>query len=372
MRFPVDEIWVDEDAEEEPLTKRILQAFPHVSVARGAQMQQRLRSVTLSADPFARGKRILRLMRNKGAFVKPCPGTPEYICCGLQIIHTGQGCPMDCRYCALQAYFNRPVLEVFVNADDMVQELAQVLSSRPDTFHRLCTGEFTDSLALDPFTGLAGRLGPVVHKHRNASLELKTKSDHVDHLLDMPPTRRIIFSFSLNARSTAQSEELRAASLSRRLAAAGKAEAKGFRVGFHFDPVIPVPGWEEGYKETINRIYSSVDARSVAWISLGVIRFVPALKDVVRERFGAVPYFHDGFIRGLDGKQRLSVGRRIEMYRALSEHIRRHSPDARIYLCMESPTVWREGLGVSMESSTALAAYLDEAVKDSQSIDDQN
>ncbi len=335
-------------------------------------MQQRLRSVTLRADPFARGKRILRLMRNKGAFVKPCPGTPEYVCCGLQIVHIGQGCPMDCRYCALQAYFNRPVLEVFVNAEDMVQELAHVLASRPDTFHRLCTGEFTDSLALDPLTGLAVRLCAVVGKHRNASLELKTKSDHVDHLLDIPPSRRIVFSFSLNARPTAHSEELRAASLSRRLAAAGKAEAGGFRVGFHFDPVIPVSGWEEGYKETIDRIYSSVDARSVAWISLGVIRFVPTLKDVVRERFGAVPYFHDGFIRGLDGKQRLSVGRRIEMYRVLSEHIRRHSPDARIYLCMESPPVWREGLGVSMESSTALAAYLDEAVKDSQSIDDQD
>ena len=43
----------------------------------------------------------MRLMKHMGAFVKACPGTPEYICCGLEILHIGQGCPMDCRYCAL-------------------------------------------------------------------------------------------------------------------------------------------------------------------------------------------------------------------------------------------------------------------------------
>ncbi|MDR2455519.1 MAG: hypothetical protein LBE49_02840, partial [Deltaproteobacteria bacterium] len=30
--------------------------------------------------------------RHKGSFIRPCPATPRYNCCGLNIIHIGQGC----------------------------------------------------------------------------------------------------------------------------------------------------------------------------------------------------------------------------------------------------------------------------------------
>ncbi len=92
---------------------------------------------------------------------------------------------------------------------------------------------------------------------------------------------------------------------------------------------------------------------------MGVLRFVPALKEIAHARFGRIPYFHDGFLRGLDGKSRLHVDRRIRVYRYLAGQIRRHAPDARIYLCMESPHVWKEALGIAMGADEELSAYLD-------------
>ncbi len=363
MRFKVDQLWIDEETLAEPLTGEIVKKLPDARVLIGREFAEPRRNLDLSSDPLVQGKRIVRLMKHRGAFVKPCPGTPEYVCCGLQILHIGQGCPMDCRYCALQVYFNRPVMEVFVNIEEMLYQLGQFLEANPSRFHRICTGEFTDSLALDPLTDLSLRLTDFFADVENASLEIKTKTDLVAPLLRSACRGRVVLSFSVNAPSISKTEERRAAPLLARIDAAAQAQRKGYMVGFHFDPIIPLPGWEEGYASTIDAIFRKVDPSGVAWISLGVLRFVPRLKEVVTARFGPIPAFHDAFLRGLDGKSRLDVTRRIGIYRLLANRIRRHAPDARVYLCMESPSVWEAALGIRIQSDEELSAYLDEAVR---------
>ncbi len=362
MKFRIEQIWIDEDAQSYPLTSEIVRRLPEAKVCVGDEISAARRTLDLEPDPMMRGKRILRLMKHKGAFVKPCPGTPQYVCCGLEILHIGQGCPMECRYCALQVYFNRPVLEAFVNTDDLLTALRKHLESSPQRFHRICTGEFTDSLALEPATGLAQALVNFFSERKSACLEIKTKTDSIEPLLDVDPKGRVVLSFSVNSKAVSEWEEKRAAPLERRLASAVRAQDCGYRIGFHFDPIIPLTGWEEDYPRTIEKIFELVRPSAIAWISMGVLRFVPELKEIAGARFGRIPYFHDGFLRGLDGKSRLHSDRRIKIYRHLAGSIRRHCPDARIYLCMESPHVWQESLGLRMETDQDLAAYLDAAV----------
>jgi spore photoproduct lyase len=422
MRFPIEEIWIDEEAQDEPLTREILRRVGSARVLVGQAAVDASKQLQLEPDPLTRGKKILRLVKQKGAFVKPCPGTPQYVCCGLQILHIGQGCPMDCRYCALQVYFNRPTLEVFVNTDDLLGQLEGLLKIRhgstatthwnnaalgetalrsasafgqvsepprpvrgfeegarerllvkrpfPERFSeqnrprfvRLCTGEFTDSLALEPLTGLAARLVSLFAEQTRASLELKTKTDFIDPLLDVNPRGRVVVGVSVNSPRIAAHEEQRAAALERRLTAAARVQNRGYRIAFHFDPVIPVQDWQEDYSQTITEIFRLIDPSALAWISLGVIRFVPALRERALSRFGPVQYLHDEFTRGLDGKMRLPVQRRIGIYRLMAEKIREHAPLARIYLCMESPYVWEKALGMKMASDQDLTLYLDGAM----------
>ncbi len=61
-------------------------------------------------DNLIQGKHHLLLSKNRGHFFKPCPGTKEYRCCDYQVLNIGMGCPMDCVYCILQAYLNKPWL----------------------------------------------------------------------------------------------------------------------------------------------------------------------------------------------------------------------------------------------------------------------
>ena len=81
-------------------------------------------------DPIQEGKQTLYLTRNKGAFVKNCPGTHCYTCCGYKVLHIGTFCHMDCTYCILQSYFHPPILQYFVNHEDLLTELSDMFTKK--------------------------------------------------------------------------------------------------------------------------------------------------------------------------------------------------------------------------------------------------
>jgi spore photoproduct lyase len=290
------------------------------------------------------GKGDVVLTAHHGRFVKSCPGTPEYRCCGLQIIHFGLGCSLDCTYCILQSYLDSPALVLFGNMENGLADLENLLD-QADAPKRYCTGEFTDSLLLEQFTGFGQRLVKMFANRPDRILELKTKTDHIDGLLELDHGGRTVISFSVNAPIICETEERRAAPLAKRLAAAERAVKAGYRVGFHFDPLIRHRGWEVGYEHTVEAIYQHVPSERIAWISLGAFRYMPPLKEIVRRRHPNSPIMDQEFIQAADGKMRYLRPVRVEMYTHMLETIRRFDSGAPVYLCMESPRVWNEVFG---------------------------
>ncbi len=308
---------------------------------------------------FAPGQLVLTAHR--GAFVKPCPGTPSYNCCGLQIIHFGLGCWLDCSYCILQGYLETRNLVLFGNLEKGLEELRTVLD-QPDRPHkRYCTGEWTDSLLLEDYTGLGRKLVGIFAGRQGVSLELKTKTDNIRPLLGLNHGGRTIISFSVNSPQVSAVEERRAPSLKRRLAAAAEAVKDGYRVGFHFDPLVRTPGWREGYARTVDDIFTAVPADRVAWISLGCFRYLPRHKSVMSRLHPESGLTDEEFILAPDGKMRYPRPWRVEMYSHLLECIRSAAPEACVYFCMESPRVWREVFGFD-PGTEGLTARLDARV----------
>ncbi len=308
------------------------------------------------------GKKHLYLCRNRGKFFKPCPGTGEYRCCGYSILNIGMNCPMDCVYCILQAYLNRPWLSQFVNIEDMFMELDQVLHSDPQTFYRIGTGEFTDSLALDRLTGLSTKLINYFSQKKQVVLELKTKSAFVDNLKGQRHGGRIIVAWSMNAPVITKKEEVRSASLKARLTAAKQCADWGYKLAFHFDPIIDYPGWKDGYDQTIDFLYTEVPRDAIVWISLGALRYLPQLKGIGTQRFPGSRIFYQEFVEGLDGKARYFRYRRTELYKHIYDRLKSYaSQDTCIYFCMESDEIWREVTGFTPDEKGGVAAMLDRA-----------
>lgn len=311
---------------------------------------------------LSEGKKHLFLCKNKGRFFKSCPGTGEYRCCGYSVLNTGMNCPMDCVYCILQAYLNRSWLSFFVNIGDLFQEMDEVLQTSPEKRYRVGTGEFTDSLALDNLTHLAPKLIDYFSCYDNAILELKTKSACVDNLQGLDHKGRVIIAWSLNAPAIIKTEELRSASLRQRLAAAKRCAEWGYRLAFHFDPIVVHPGWRHGYIETIDRLFSEVPREAIAWISLGGLRYLPHLKTIGTLRFPNSRIFYQEFIEGLDGKARYFRSLRSELYSAVYERLRaKAAEETCLYFCMESDEIWKEVTGFVPEERGGIAAMLDRA-----------
>jgi spore photoproduct lyase len=253
---------------------------------------------------------------------------------------------MDCSYCFLQEYLaNNPTLKVFTNVEDLLREVAATVDRQPWRQFRIGTGELSDSLALDPLLGFSGDLVPFFATRKNVLLELKTKSDCVDGLLALDPKDRVVVSWSLTPPEIVETEEHGTASFSARLAAAQRVQEAGYKLGFHFDPLIEYPGWEEGYRETVACLFSVIDPRRVAWVSLGSLRLTPTLRAIMRRRFPRTPLLSGEQIPCADGKWRTFQALRVRMYRTLTSWLKEAAPNVPLYMCMETAPVWEKVFG---------------------------
>ena len=352
--YPIKETIVEEGALESPMGKKILRHVPERSIRRsfGAPTRNNM------------GKDALHLLNHKGEFLKPCPGTKEYICCGYQILNVATNCPLDCSYCILQSYFlHQPNLRIHVNLEENLAGILASIDKNPHQIFRVGTGEFADSLALDPIARWTDILMGPFSARKNAVLEFKTKTTHIERLIASPYRDRIIVSWSLNSPLMAATEEKGAATLKQRLEAARKCQSEGFVVSFHFDPLIAHENWREGYLKTIELMDHYLNPRGIIWISMGGLRFMPDLKEIIRKRHPRSVILNGEFITGLDGKARYFKPIRMELFHFMREKLASWHRDMGLYLCMESDEIWRKTMGWSPGDSNGLKRFLDDRVR---------
>lgn len=313
--------------------------------------------ITRAQDPISTAKTILYITQNKGAVIRECPGTSHYTCCDYTILHTGTFCTMDCSYCILQAYFHPPVLQYFAGFETLVPALDHTFSQK--RIFRMGTGEYTDSLIWEKISQMPRFLVETFARQNNSLLELKTKTIHVDSLLELDHNGKTVLAWSVNTPDIIRSEEKGTAALSARLETARLCQAKGYKLAFHFDPLVIYEGCEADYEKVVQTIFSHVSPENVVWISLGSFRFMPQLKPIIERRFPASTIPYGEFILGLDNKMRYFKPLRINLYKTLVQSIREYAPQVLVYFCMEDQEVWEKCLGVFPEKEGELGHLLD-------------
>jgi len=336
---PFDRVEVDPEVEALPFTRGFLERLP-------AGVPVRVRS---PGDPLPSGKRTVHLTREPGAFLKPCPCSPGAVRCGYWVFSPAFQCPFSCTYCFLRLYAPDAPLTLYANLEEAAQEFSRRAAEWTGPV-RVGTGQFADSLALDPWTRHVPWLLGQVAGFPGVELELKTKSDAVEGLLGMRPTANVVVAWSVNPPRIIAAEETGAAPLAARLRAAGEVARAGYRVAFHLDPVLLEDGWEGEYRDVLEQLFSAVDPGGVAWVSLGTLRFPPHFL----ERWGPELRGHRAFfgelVPGEDGKLRQFWPARRDAYRFLSGELRRRGGGGlRVYLCMEPRATWASALGWSPE-----------------------
>jgi spore photoproduct lyase len=252
-------------------------------------------------------------------------------------------------------------LTVYVNVEEILAGLESALKQEPGKKFRIGTGQLADSLSLDSVTAHTEILVPFFAKQTNAVLELKTKSANISRLEKLDPEGRTLVSWSMNTKRIQKEEEHKCASLEERIEAARQVLDWGYRVGFHFDPLIDYEGALQEYEEVIKMIFRKIPAGKIAWMSFGSLRFMPELKSIMEKRFPKSPLAQAEWVRGLDGKMRYFKPRRIELYSHLVHFLQKLSPQTPLYLCMETEEVWKKVFDEGPDSKR-IASHLNGSV----------
>jgi spore photoproduct lyase len=350
--FAPEKIFLDKHVENHPQAIRILNRLRDVEV----DVVDDVACIRRLSD-LSQAKGHLILTEHKGQAFKPCQGMiGGQLCCNMKTIDLVSGCPMDCSYCVLQSYLaNNPTTTAYVNIEGILAEISEFLSSHSSRFYRICTGELSDSLALDPMLEFASILIPFFSTKRNAMLELKTKTTLVDHLLDLRHRNRTVISWSVNTPAMIASEERGTATLEERFVAARKAADAGFGIGFHFDPIIIVSDFDaeiDGYLKVAGEILCRFEPREISWISLGTLRYPKDLPPIATKRFKSTRIFA-GEVVPSGGKMRYLRFLRERVYKAMWQRLTSKIPTHKVYLCMETDAVW-EKVDPSVKSNSCI------------------
>ena len=339
-------IFIEPDADKYEYAQRILNKFPDVERRYVEQFDEKEIDLFNSIEhPITIGKEILLLRKYKGSFLKKCPGSKGLLCCNYYVINVAMNCHFDCTYCSLQNYLNTQAMTLFTNIEDILAEVQAKVDAYQGRVFRMGTGELADSLALDGITELSKILVPFFADKPNALLELKTKSNVVDGLKDLSHNGRTVISFSMNPQSRIDSDELGTASLIERLTAAKKVESWGYKLAFHFDPLVYGENFERDYAEVVKTIFEYVKPESIEWISLGGFRFSKEIGAGVKERFPNSDMMLGEFWLSDDNKMRYYKTIRKDMYKFVRAEIMKYHKKAPIYMCMESKDMWVDVFG---------------------------
>jgi spore photoproduct lyase len=187
-------------------------------------------------------------------------------------------------------------------------------------------------------------------------VELKTRTLNLDSVKSLGPHPNLVISWSLNAPYFAEIYEAKSPTIRQRVEAAFHLQQLGFRVGIHFDPLIYSVGWEDQYTKTLDLMRDKLG--ELAWISLGAFRGPPGLRRILEETDPRKTLLLEEFVRGKDGKMRYFRPIRVRMYRFMKERLASDFPGAPIYLCMESPEVWKSVFGWFPKNNKELGDWL--------------
>lgn len=345
----ISSIVVDRELEGLRITKRVRERFPEAEVQIVEDGRELTAAVESRLNARTIGKSIVHLAKSRGELLKPCPGTDHYLCCGYYVLNSIENCSMECTYCILQHYLSDPVIRIHPETDNIFAQLEKLLKSDPKRLFRIGSGELSDSLLYDPITDFTLEVIPFLRSYPNVLFEFKTKTANVGNLLAIDPTpSNIVVGWTVNTPSVIASEEKKTAALPDRLEAARLCSSKGYKIAFHFDPIILYPDCVDEYCSVVDEIFRKVPARHIAWISMGMLRYPPELGHIIQKRFPKTRIVYGETVCGNDGKVRYFKKHRIRAFGEIYRRIHRYTRgEVFVYLCMESPEIWRKAIGFS-------------------------
>lgn len=262
-------IYIEKAIRNHPVTKKIMASFPEAVFI----------EIDHYKDVFCRSHQDYRMQKQAPCLILAkkhhnlvYEGAP--VCQNFGNRHfyytsSVMNCIYDCEYCYLQGMYPSANLVVFVNLEDIFEQVEQLLKKHPVY---LCVSYDTDLMALEHILGYTWEWIRFASKRPDLTIEVRTKSANLSVLDEVPPADNVILAWTLSPAKLTQNYEHHTSTFSQRLLCIRKALDLGFQVRLCFDPMIYCSDWKEQYREMFHEVFSSVNADRIKDVSIGVFR----------------------------------------------------------------------------------------------------
>jgi spore photoproduct lyase len=281
LTTPFSHIYVEKKVMQHPRTQKILQKFSRGKVV----------FIDHYKDVFCRKRQSVSLQNQTPMLILAAKegrliyeGAPVCQSFGNEYFYYTScvmNCVYDCEYCYLKGMYPSGNIVIFVNLEDIFQEVEQILKKHPVY---LCVSYDTDLMAVEDITGFVGEWMEFAANHENLRIEVRTKCGRKDLWEQWQAKENVIFSFTISPEMVVEKYEHRTSSLSERLKCARAAMEKGFPTRLCFDPMIYCPNWRTEYETMMDRVEDTIDIKNLYDVSVGSFRISQDyLKKIRRE-----------------------------------------------------------------------------------------
>jgi spore photoproduct lyase len=249
------------------------------------------------------------------------------------------GCAGHCHYCYLQTTLSaKPYIRIYVNLDEILDRAAQYIEERkPEItrFEAACTG---DPVSLEHMTGALAKYIEFMAEQEYGRLRFVTKFADIDSLLGLRHGGHTRIRFSINADYVIRHFEPSTSTFEERIEAAGRVAEAGYPLGFLIAPIIKFDGWQDGYRQLLERLHDRLKRVPLHDLTFELIqhRYTQVAKNTILKRYPKTKLVMD------EEDRRIKWGRygrfkyvykpeTVEAFQALfAETIRAYFPQAEI------------------------------------------
>lgn len=266
-------IYVEKAVRFHPRAERILRKFPAAKIIlidhykdvfcrRGQDyvLQQRSQNLILGAKQgqlLYEGAPVCQNFGNENFYYASCV----------------MNCIYDCEYCYLKGMYPSGNIVVFVNLEDIFEEVRARLTEHAIY---LCISYDTDLMAMEQITGYTEEWIAFARTQSDGTnrlqIEIRTKSADSRFFQTHAPVPGIIYAITLSPQAVIDAWEHRTPSLRQRLASAREAITQGFAVRLCFDPMLYCKDWEQHYGEMLRQVSAEIDLERITDVSVGTFR----------------------------------------------------------------------------------------------------
>ena len=328
-------IYVEEKLKKDPAAARILARFPKAQVIYVRHYKD---VFNRSHQSFMRQKahQALILAKKEGQLIYEgapvCQNFGNYY---FYYTSCMMNCIFDCEYCYLQGMYPSGNIVLFVNLEDIFEEVRRLLTKHPVY---LCISYDTDLLAVENMTGFVKAWCAFARQYEQLTVEIRTKSAAFDQIRQIEAPKNVILAWSVSPEVIARQYEHFAAPTEARLLSAKTAWTCGWRIRLCLEPLLYIQGWQDIYGALIRRIFEIVPPHAVTDMSVGEFRVsVQYLKTMRRQRPGSAdlfyPYTADRGVYHYDRKLSES------MLSFVTEELKKYISKQQIYLWSEKEEI---------------------------------